>query len=261
MNPRRMLWIFRKELNIYLTTPLAYLLAGVFLLVSGFMFYILVQYFAQNYNQFAQFGGQDQMDLTQMILRPFLSNLTFLFLIVTPLICMRLFSDERRHGTQELLMTSPVTSLDIVMGKFVAGVAMNFIIYLVTCLFPIFLFIYGNPDLGPVIVGYLGVLLLIMGFVSISMFASAVTSSTLVAAMLSFGLLLMLWIIGWVSFSQSGTSPEISILQYLSAPTHLEDFFKGVVDTKHVVYFLSLTLLGLFLTHGAVESQRWRSSS
>ena len=261
MNIRRAWWVYRKEMNIYLTTPLAYILAGVFLLISGFMFYILVEYFAQNYNQFARMGDTGAMDLTQMILRPFLSNLTFLFLILTPLICMRLFAEERRYGTQELLLTSPVTSLDIVLGKFFAGVSMNFLIYLVTCLFPIFLVIYGNPDLGPVIVGYLGVLLLIMGFVSIAMFASAVTSSTLVAAMLSFGILLMLWIIGWVSFSRFGTSAWLSVVQYISAPNHLEDFFKGVVDTKHVLYFLSITFLGLFLTHGAVESQRWRSAS
>ena len=260
MNLRRMFWVFRKELNIYLTTPLAYILAGAFLVISGFMFYVLVDYFARSFNQLGQFGSQG-MDLTQMIMRPFLSNLTFMFLIITPLICMRLFSEERRHGTLEMLMTSPVTTLEIVLGKYLAGVAMNFFIFLVTLVFPVFLVIYGNPDLGPVFSGYLGVLLLIMGFVALSLFASAITSNALIAAMFSFGILLMLWIIGWVSFSQFGTSTWLEVVKYISVPDHLDDFFKGVVDTKHVVYFLSLALVGLFFTYGAVESQRWRSAS
>lgn len=261
MNLRRIGWIFWKEMNIYLSTPLAYILAGVFMFVSGFIFYVLVEYFARSFSQLTQFGGAEGMDLTQMIMRPFLSNLTFMFLIITPIICMRLFSEERRHGTLEMLMTSPVTTLDLVIGKFLAGVAMTFFIFLVTLIFPVFLKIYGNPDLGPVFSGYLGVLLLIMGFVAISLFASAMTSNPLIAAMFSFGILLMLWIIGWVSFSQFSTSAWLDVVKYLSVPDHLNDFFKGVVDTKHVIYFLSLTLLGLFLTYGAVESQRWRSAS
>ena len=261
MNLRRIAWLFRKEMNIYLTTPLAYFIGAVFVLVSGYMFYVLVSYFAQTYNRYAMMGSPEGMDLTQMILRPFLSNTAFLFLLIIPLTCMRLFAEERRQGTIELLMTSPLTTLEVVFGKFFAAVAMNFLIYLLTLLFPVFLLLYGNPDMGPVVSGYLGVLLLIMAFSALALFASAVTSSQIVAAVIGLGLLLMTWIIGWISFSEFGTSTWLSVLQYISVPNHLEDFFKGVIDTKHVIYFLSVTFLGLFTTYGAVESMRWRSGS
>lgn len=260
MNPRAILWIFRKEMNIYLTTPLAYVIAAIFMALSGFMFYSLMLYFAQNYTRMAMMGMTETMDLTQEIMRPFLGNTSFLFLLIVPLLCMRLFAEERRQGTMELMMTSPVRTSELVVGKFLAGLAMNFLIYLLTAIFPLFLYIYGRPDWGPIVTGYLGVLLLLMAFVGLSLFASAVTSSQLVAAVLSFGMLIMLWIIGWVTFAQVSPGWTYTVIQYLSVVDHLEDFYKGVVDSKHVVYFLSLTLVGLTLTYFATEWHRWRAT-
>jgi ABC-2 type transport system permease protein len=260
MNLRSIYWIFRKEMAIYLSTPLAYIIAAVFLALAGFMFYTIMLYFAQNYARMAMMGTEN-LDLTQEILRPFLGNLAFLFLLIVPLMSMRLLAEERRLGTIELLMTSPVRTVEIVLGKFLAGVAMNFLIYLLTIVFPLFLRLYGRPDWGPIVSGYLGVLLLLMAFVGLSMFASAITSSQLVAAAVSFGILIMLWIIGWISYAQAASGPLPQIVQYISIVDHLEDFYKGVIDSQHVVYFLSLALLGLSLTYLATESHRWRATS
>ncbi len=260
MNLRAVFWIFRKEMSIYLATPLAYIIGAIFMLLSGYMFYVLISYFAVNYVRLTMMGSAN-VDLTQEILRPFFGNTAFLFLLIVPLLCMRLFAEERRLGTIELLLTSPVRTVEIVLGKFLAALTMNFFIYLLTIVFPLSLYFFGKPDWGPILTGYLGVLLMLMAFVGLSLFASAVTSSQLVAAALSFGLLLMLWIIGWINLTGTASAFVTELVEYISVVQHLEDFYKGVVDSKHVVYFLSWTFFGLVLTYFATESNRWRAAS
>ncbi len=258
MNLKRVWWVFKKDMYIFLTWPVTYLILAGFSAVSGFMFYVVVRYFAQNY---ARFGPTQGMELTQMIIRPFLSNVSFLMLLVVPLVAMRLMSEERKLGTIEFLMTAPIRTSELIFGKFLAGVSMGFLIYLSTIIYPLFLYKYGNPDIGPILSGYFGVLLLLMAFFALGLFASSVTSNQLVSAGLTFVMLLLLWIIGWISYTQVGSTKMMKIINFLSAPQHLEDFFKGIIDTKHILYFLTLTFFGLFLSYAATESNRWRASS
>jgi gliding motility-associated transport system permease protein len=170
---------------------------------------------------------------------------------------MRLFAEEKRMGTIELLATSPVRDMEVILGKWSAAMVLYAVLLLFTAINFAFLFKYGNPDWRPMAVGYLGLLLQAGGLLAIGTFISALTKNQIIAGAATFGVCLMLWILEWPSASETATWAKV--LAYMSVITHFESFGKGVLDTKDAVYYISLIFLGLFLTSRSLESLRWRS--
>jgi ABC-2 type transport system permease protein len=190
------------------------------------------------------------------MIRPLLQNVTILVLFLMPMVTMRTYSEEKRSGTIELLLTSPLTDFQIIMGKFLGAMALYGVMLAVTLIHIGLLFVYGNPEWKPIVTTYLGLLLLGGCFISVGLFISSLTRNQIVAGMVTFAVFLLLWIITWIG-SFSGPTVD-SLTQYLSIIDHLDDFGKGVLDTKHLVYYLSFITFGLFLTAKSVESERWR---
>jgi ABC-2 type transport system permease protein len=254
---RNTLAIAQKELKSYFSGPIAYIAIGLWALLYGYFFIAILQYFVRNSMQMGQFGMQQQaMNVNQQLIRPLLQNVTIMILFTLPMVTMRTYSEEKRSGTIELLLTSPLTDFQIVMGKFLGAMALYGVMLLVTMIHVALLFIYGNPEWKPIVTAYLGVLLLGGCFVSLGLFISSLTKNQIVAGMTTFAVFLLFWIITWIG-SFSGPTVD-KLTQYLSIIDHLDDFTKGVVDTSHVIYYLSFITFGLFLTVKSVDTERWR---
>lgn len=191
-----------------------------------------------------------------MLIGPTFMNTTVIMLLVFPLITMRTYSEEKRSGTIELLLTSPVTDLEIILGKFFGAMLLYVAMLSVTLIHMAVLFAFGNPEWKPIATGYLGLLLMGGCFLSLGLFISSLTKNQIVAAMATFAVFLLLWIINWLSGAVGPTGQ--AIMQALSITEHFDDFSKGIIDTKHVVYYLSFIAFGLFLTMKSVDSERWR---
>jgi len=172
------------------------------------------------------------------------------------MITMRTYSEEKRSGTIELLLTSPLTDLEIIVGKFLGAMGLYCAMLAVTVAYMGILFFYGNPEWRPVVAGYLGLVLLGGCFISVGLLISSLTKNQIVAGVITFAVFLMLWIINW-SADQSGPTMR-AVLNHLSIIDHFDDFARGIIDTKHVVYYLSFITFGLFLTAKSVDSERWR---
>jgi ABC-2 type transport system permease protein len=196
------------------------------------------------------------MNVNMGVVRPWFNITSQLLLFLAPIITMRLLAEERGTGRIDLLLSAPVTDFQLVLGKFLAGVALCLIFFAPTSIYGGILFAYGNPELGPILAGYLGLALLALALVSLGLAASALTSSQVVAAVSSFGLIVLLWGIGLVAGGE-GTRWG-ALLSYVSLLEHFTEFANGVIATRHIVYYLSFTGFMLFLTCRAVESQRWR---
>jgi len=190
------------------------------------------------------------------VIRPLLSNAAVIGLFFIPMITMRLFAEEKRTGTIELLATSPIRDIEIILGKWFAAVAMYASLLLFTAINFGFLFKYGNPDWKPLVVGYLGLLLQAGGLLAVGTFISTLTRNQIIAAAGTFGVCLLLWILEWNSYE---TATWAQVMAYCSVIKHLESFTKGVLDTKDAIYYVSLIFFGLFMTSRSMESLRWRS--
>ena len=248
--------IASRELKSYFSTPIAYVVIGFFALLWGYFFYAMVIIFDQ---QSAQMGGPEgpgAANMNQQLIRPLFLNASVILLFVLPLITMRTYSEEKRSGTIELLLTSPVTDFQIIMGKFLGAMGLFAAMLAVTLLHMGMLFSFGNPEWRTVVSGYIGLLLMGGGFIAVGLLISSLTKNQIVAGMVTFAVFLMLWVINWIA---SFTSPTTqAVLNYLSITDHYDDFTKGVVDTKHLVYYVSVISLGLFLTARAVDTERWK---
>ena len=254
---RNILAIAQKELKSYFSGPIAYIAIGLWALLYGYFFIAILQYFVRQSMQMGQFGMQQQaMNVNQQLIRPLLQNVTIMILFTMPMVTMRTYSEEKRSGTIELLLTSPLTDFQIVMGKFLGAMALYGIMLAVTLVHIALLFIYGNPEWKPIVTAYIGVLLLGGCFVSLGLFISSLTKNQIVAGMTTFAVFLLFWIITWVG-SFSGPTVD-KLTQYLSIIDHLDDFTKGVIDTSHLIYYLSFITFGLFLTVKSVDTERWR---
>jgi ABC-2 type transport system permease protein len=168
---------------------------------------------------------------------------------------MRTYAEEKRAGTIELLLTSPLTDWQIVLGKFFGALTLYAITLGVTLIHMGILFIYGNPEWKPIATSYLGLFLFGACFISVGMFISSLTKNQIIAGMASFGVFLMLWVINWIGSFYPSTE---RLTNYLSVVQHAEDFWKGVIDTTHLIYYISFITFGLFLTAKAVDTERWR---
>ena len=251
---RNVIAIADKELRSYFSSPIAYIIIGFFLLPFGVFFYLYLTAFVRQSLQGAQLGGP--MNVNQQVIRYVLQNASVIILFIMPMITMRTYSEEKRSGTIELLLTSPVTDVEIILGKFFGALGLYCAMLLVTLLYMAILFVYGQPEWRPLVAAYLGLLLMGGAFVSIGLLISSTTNNQIVAGIVSFVVFLLLWIVGW--FAESAGPTMGAITSYMSITEHFDDFSKGIIDTSHVIYYLSLITFGLFLTAKSVDTERWR---
>ncbi|OFW15240.1 MAG: ABC transporter [Acidobacteria bacterium RIFCSPLOWO2_12_FULL_67_14] len=250
--------IAHKELKGYFASPIAYIVIGFSAILFGWFFINLLYYFDRMSMQaVAGFGGGPQsMNVNEVLIAPLFLNVSVILLFTLPLVTMRTYSEEKRSGTIELLLTAPLTDFQIVMGKFLGGLVLYAAMLAVTLVHIGFLFAFGTPEWQPVATGYLGLLLMGACFLSLGLFVSSLTKNQIVAGMITFAVFLLFWVINWIS---SFTSPTTQgILNYLSITEHLNDFTRGVLDTKHLIYYVSFIAFSLFLTIRSVDSERWR---
>ncbi len=247
--------IAQKELRSYFASPIAYVVLAAFALLFGFFYVTILQWFANQSMQMGM-GGGGPVNVNQMMIRPLLQNAAVVVLFVLPMVTMRTYAEEKRSGTVELLLTSPVSDFQIILGKFLGAMALYALMLAVTLPHLALLFKYGNPEWRPVVTGYLGLLLLGGCFIAVGLLISSLTKNQIVAGMVTFAVFLLFWVVNW--WSDFSSTTVASVLNYLSIPSHLDDFAKGVIDTKHVIYYLSFITFGLFLTAKAVDSERWR---
>jgi ABC-2 type transport system permease protein len=200
--------------------------------------------------------GPTSANVNQQMIRPLILNVTVVFLFLLPLITMRTYAEEKRSGTIELLLTSPLTDLEIVLGKFLGALGLYAVMVALTLIHFGLLFAFGKPEWKPLATAYLGLLLFGGCFIALGLFISSLTKNQIVAGAATFGVFLLLWVVDWIGESMGPTGQ--AILKYLSMTEHLEDFVKGVIDTKHLVYYLSFIAFGLFLTVRSVDTERWR---
>ena len=224
--------IANKELKSYFSTPIAYVVIGMFALLWGYFFWAMVVIFQAQSLQFAGQEGAPGPNVNQQLIRPLFLNASVIMLFVLPLITMRTYSEEKRSGTIELLLTSPLTDFEIIMGKFLGAMGLYSTMLALTVIHLLLLFSYGNPEWRPVVTGYLGLLLMGGCFISVGLLISSLTKNQIVSGMVTFGAFLLLWVVNWVA---SSTGPTTStVLNYLSITEHFDDFTKGILDTKHV---------------------------
>ena len=252
----RMTWIIAKrDLGSFFNSPIFYVVTTVFLIIYSFMFFNILNFFSFQSFQARQLQAMG-MNLNEMVIEPSLQNMSVILLMIIPIITMRSFADEKKMKTFRLLLSSPVHLREIILGKFLACMIVVAVMILISSYSVGFLFLLGEPEPGPVVTGYLGVLLMAGCFVSVGIFASSLTDNQIVAAVLTFGFSLFMWVIGWGAQAAGSTTGQV--LQYLSIVDHLDRFLKGLVDTSDLVYYLSFILFSLFLCHRVLDSNRWR---
>jgi ABC-2 type transport system permease protein len=229
--------IAQRELKSYFASPVAYVVTALFLVMSGYLFSaILVQ-------------------SQEASMRFIMQNLSVIFLFIMPFLTMRLLAEEQRTGTVEILLTNPVRDHEVVIGKFLGATIFFLVMLVFTLYYPFLLMTYGNPDRGPIMSGYLGLLLQGMAFLAVGLFASSLTQNQIIAAVLTFTVLLVLWLAE--AASNILGAPMRDILRYLSITSHFQDFPRGVIDTAHIVYFLSIVVASLFLATLSLQTRRW----
>lgn len=244
----------QKELRSYFASPIGYVIVGLFALLFGYFFYAYLSFFVRSSEQMMMGGGA--VNVNQQMIRGVLLNSAVIILFIMPMITMRTYSEEKRSGTIELLLTSPITDLQIILGKFLGAMGLYAVMLAVTMLYMVILFFLGNPEWKPIVAGYLGLLLMGGCFVSVGLLISSLTKNQIVAGVVTFAVFLMLWVINWIGENSGPTTREI--VNYLSITNHFDDFARGIIDTKHVIYYLSFITFGLFLTAKSVDSERWR---
>lgn len=254
------LTIAAREIRSYFVSPVAYVVLTGFLLLSGWFFFNLLArftYLVQIYSGMQRGGGElERLNLNDFVISPLLHNLSVVLVILIPVITMRTFAEEKRLGTFELLLTSPLRVGEIVAGKFLGALAFVTLMLTLTGIYPILLVIYGDPEAEIMLSGYLGLFLTATSFLSIGLLTSSLTENQIIAAVSCLVALLLLYVINWPADTSTPTIG--AVLHYLSVTEHLGEFVKGVVDSRAIVYFLSLIAAALFLTHRSIESLRWR---
>jgi ABC-2 type transport system permease protein len=230
--------IAQRELRSYFVSPVAYVVGALFLLISGFLFSIIL--------------GQT----SEASMRPLFGNFAVIFLFIVPALTMRLLAEEQRTGTLELLLTAPVRDVELVLGKFLGVLLLLLILLAITGVYPAILLLAGNPDRGPILAGYLGVFLQGAAFLAIGLFASSLTQNQIIAALLAFVILLLLWLAEALSQFTGGRIGDL--FRFLSITRHFDEFPRGIVDSRHLIYFLSIIGASLFFTVLAVQARRWR---
>ncbi len=254
---RNILAICGKELRGYFSSPIAYLLLTIFAVMIGYLFWLEVSYFVARGMQMQMQGQSFPMNVNQLVVAPLFGNASVVMLFLIPMITMRLFAEENRQGTMELLLTSPIRDWEIVIGKFLGAFLMYAAILAISMIDVALLFAYGHPAWQPILAGYLGLLLQGGCLLAIGTYISTTTKNQIVAAGATFAVCLLLWLLS--SMTELDQSAVGTVAAYFSVLAHFEPFSKGIIDTKDVVFYLTFIFFGLFLTTRSLESLRWRS--
>ena len=253
----RNIWtIAHRDFRAYFTSPIAYIVIAGFMAIMGWMFFFNLSHFNMQNMQYQTFNMGKSVSITEGIIRPLYGNMNVIFLFLVPFITMRLFAEEKKLHTIELLMTSPLTLTEIILGKFLSAFLLLLVMLLLTVIYPIVLFATGNPDFGPILTSYIGTLLLSSCYLSIGVLFSSMTENQIVAGALTFAAGLFFWLISWAT--QSAGPVWSDILMYLSLINHYNNFSQGLLNTADVVFYVSFIGTGLFLTHRVLDSYRWR---
>jgi ABC-2 type transport system permease protein len=248
--------IANKELRSYFASPIAYIVMGLFALTYGYFFYAMLLFFDRTSMQMAGMGAGASANVNEQLISPSFQNTMVVFLFILPMVTMRTYAEEKRSGTIELLLTAPITDFQIITGKFLGALGLYAAMLAITLIHIGILFGIGNPEPLPIVSSYLGMLLMGGCFISVGLLISSMTKNQIVAGMVTFVVFLMLWVIDWLAMFMGPTGQ--AILSYLSITQHLTDFMRGVIDTKHIVYYVSFIAFGLFLTARSVDTERWR---
>jgi ABC-2 type transport system permease protein len=255
-----------RELRTLFGSPVAYAILTLFAALAGFFFLTSVLQFLEYVTRLQQFQLFEQLrevHLNEHVLTPFFGVMSIVLLFMIPGITMGLIASEKANGTEELLLTSPITIWEIVLGKFLAGAAFVAILVVLLALFPALLFLYGDPELGRTAAGLLGLWLVGTCYVAIGLFASSVTRSQLIAFFVAFVLLMLLWMLSFLADLGAAGGASLGggvteMLRYLATADHFEQLVKGLVVTRDLVYFGVVIAAFLVLSKAAVESVRWR---
>jgi ABC-2 type transport system permease protein len=230
-----------KELKSYLASPMAYIVMAIFLLFTGAFFTLLAPYNSSTFNETS--------------IKGFLQPAGIMLLLLGPLLTMRLVAEERKLGTIELLLTAPVRDSQVIIGKYLGSVGILVVMLVLTLYYPIMLFVFGDPDPGPIITGYLGLFLLGCVSLAVGTFASTLSSNQLVAAVVGGGVLIALWFVGMgAEYLPAGLK---DIIGYISLSSYFPDLMRGILDTRGIIYYISIAALFLFLAIRSLESSRW----
>jgi ABC-2 type transport system permease protein len=249
--------IWQREMKSYFVSPIAYVVLTVFLFLSGFFFYSILTAVIQSTMMQAQYGQSQAVDVPGIVSRSFFGTTSVILLFMIPMLTMGLFAEEKKRGTIELLLTTPVGNFQAMMGKYLASLTFLLIMFAANVITISALFIYGQPEWKPITGGFLGLLLYGAALLALGLFISTLTENQIISVVITFGVILVLWLIE--SFSASAEGITKSVLSYLSIIGHLDDFIKGIIDTSHVIYYLTFAFVGLFLTYRSLESMRWKS--
>jgi len=239
--------MIKKEIKAYFTSLIAYVVIAIFLIISGYFFYT-------NLVMFVMFVGSDvKLGLWQHTFY----DMRFVTLSLIPLLTMRLFSEEKKLGTIELLFTNPIRDMEVILGKYLACLIVYALMLVLTFLYPVLLEIVFSIEIGPLIAGYVGLFLLGATCIACGIFLSSLTENQIVAAISTVGVLLFMWLIDW----NEGIAGQkmMTILHQLSLSEHFFSSIKGVIDIDDIVYYLSMTAFFLFLTMCSLESRNWRA--
>jgi len=228
-----------KEIQVYFSNPTAYIVGMMFLALSGF-------FFARDLND----------PFPQASLVNFFDGATIILILIAPALTMRLMAEEQKLGTIELLLTSPVRDWEVIIGKYVASFVFLIATVALTLYYTILLYVFASPDPGPIYAGYLGLALYGGAALAIGLLCSTLTSNQIVAAVVAMGILMVMFFADLAADNIGGTAS--TIISEISIRSHFEDFDRGIIDTKHVVYYLSVIAFFLFMSVRALESRRWR---
>ena len=228
-----------RELYTYFASPIAYLVIAAFLVMNGYLFSIIL------------FGSRSASMTSSF------ADMAIILLFLSPAISMRLLAEEQRSGTLELLLTAPLREVELVLGKWLAAMGFFIVMLALTLPYPLFLMKYGSPDPGSIIGGYIGIILLEGVFLAIGLLMSSLTQNQIVALALSFGVLLVLWLLQGAGQSFGGGGGA-AVAQYIALAPHFDGFTSGNIQLKDLVYYVSLILIALFLTVRSIETRRWR---
>ena len=251
-------WVIcRKELRSYFTSPIAYAVMALFALIFGFVFFSATRDFVNFTFRSQMTGGTQPLSVNEFIIRPLLGFAGTVSLFLIPMISMRLIAEEKRNGTIELLLTSPIQDFSIILGKWLGAMLLYLFVLGMSLLSIALLFAWGKPDWKPVLVAYLGLILQGGCLLAIGVLISAMTSNQIVAGGAAFFVSLLLYMLSW--FTEFDSTTTSKVLNYLSIVTHMENFSKGVLDLKDAVFYVTFIFLALFLTVRQMESLRWRS--
>jgi len=251
--------IVKKELRSYFYSPLAYVILGVFLFIMGIIFAKFVDIY-QRYNAMQRFGQSQGITLDKLATYLY-QNMAFILCFVTPFLTMRLFAEEKRQQTLELLFTAPIRGFELVLGKFLASYALMLVMVVISFVYVLFMILWGNPEMAIIGTTYLGLLLALACYIALGGLISAISGSQAVAAVWTFIVLLLLWLMQSLGQGITTTWGPIQwgpVLTYISPLGHFNSFAEGLIHLKDVIYFVTFTAFTLFLTHRVVESNRWR---